>query len=321
MWKLWKQYNADVAMMYLMVIWGLHYIVVKDAVTYFDGLTFNAIRFVLGTIIMIPIGFRFRKILAVWEWRDLRYLVFITLCGSVLYQILFVTSLRYTTATNTALLGSTMPMWTAIISIILGTIILKRSLIIGLVMTLLGVVLVILSREGESLSIAHHDLIGDSLALAAAFVLGAFWIASKPLIDKYGSLSNAIYKHWITAFGLVMVSLPNLLKTSPSDIPPSIIPNILFSGLVASISGYLISNYAIGKMGAARTSTYNNFSPIIAAVAGILFLHEPLTAGILIGAALTLIGVAIVRRYMQTRQPPQRRLQWWQASLSTATGD
>lgn len=310
-----RTYLADFGMAWVTVIWGFHYIVVKDAVQYLNPITFNALRFMLALPVFFFIASRNRHVLK-FERRDLMILIGMTLIGLVGYQVLFVTAVQYTTSTNAALLIATMPLWTAVFSIVLGMISLRRGLMLGLVITLIGVVLVVLSRSGAQLSMSSDDLIGSGMALLAAIILATYMIASKPLVDKYGGLGNALYKQWITAFGLIVLALPDIVTLRASDIPMELIPNFLYSGLLACVGGYFISNYAIGKIGPARTAMYNNFAPLFAAIGGILLLHEEMTGGLFIGGALTMLGVNVVRRQMK---PGRRELM--RQTVSVAAGD
>lgn len=302
-------------MAWLTVIWGFHYIVIKDAVQYFNPITFNALRFSLALPVFFVIGMRNRDVLK-FERRDLMLLIGMTLVGLVGYQVLFVTAVKYTTSTNVALLIATMPLWTAVFSIVLGTLSLRRGLMVGLAITLFGVVMVVLSRAGANMSMSSDDFIGSAMALTAAVIFALYLLASKPFVDRYGGLGNALVKQWVTAFGLLFLAMPDIITLRPSDFPPKLIPNFLYSGLLACVSGYLISNYAIGKIGPARTAMYNNFAPIFAAIGGVLVLHEPITGGLFLGGAFTMVGVNLVRRQMR---PGRREL--IRQRMAVAVGD
>lgn len=288
-----QNYLADILMIYLVLVLGMHFIVVKDAIANFDPITFNAIRFAMGALIVSVIAWRNRKALRM-ERNDLIFLGIATLIGLAGYQAMFVTSLDYTTSTNTALMVATMPTWTAIISVQTGKIFPTRGFSLGLIITLGGVVVVILS-SGGAVGLSRNDMIGSLIALFAALVMALFVVTTSHIIDKYGGFTNSIYRHLFTTFGLMMFALPDLVTLTPADFPVNILPNLFYSAFVAGISGYFISNYAIKKLGPTRFSTYNNFMPLVTAVAGILILKEPFTVGLVAGGGLTLVGVALVR--------------------------
>lgn len=303
--RLWLQkYLADVLMLYLIVVLGIHFIIMKDAIREFSPITFNAVRFTLGAVVVGWLGWHNRQTMRM-TWHDLRFLGIATLIGLVGYQVLFVTSLQFTTSTNTSLMVATMPTWTAILSVWAGQIFPTRGFSLGLLLTLGGVTTVILS-SGGNLAFSQQDVLGSLIALLGALLMAGFVVSTSHIINKYGGFSNAIYRHLFTTFGLLMLALPDLITLKPVDFPISILPNLFYSAFVAGLSGYFISNYAIKQLGAARFATYNNFMPLVTAIAGILILHEPFSLLLLLGGGMTLVGVAIVRitSHTQPSVPP-----------------
>ncbi|NDJ77279.1 MAG: DMT family transporter, partial [Chloroflexi bacterium] len=91
--------------------------------------------------------------------------------------------------------------------------------------------------------------------------------------------------------------------------PVRAIPNMLYSGILAGVGGFLSFNYAIKVLGPTRASAYFNFNPVLAAAAGVLLLDEPLTIGLVIGGALTLGGVIVVRNNTLIRPSAEKQPQ------------
>ncbi len=297
------QRRADIGMSIIIFIWGFHFIVLKDGLNDLAPLTYNAIRFTLGMPLMIGVALLNRDLLRI-TWRDFGVLLVLGIIGSVLYQALLLNGLNYTTSTNSALLNATMPTWVAVISLIFGMIIIHRRLVTGIVITLAGVVLVVLGKSGAELAISADDLLGSGLVLGAAVVLATNNILKKPVVDRLGSLRVAVWMYWFTALGMVVLALPDLVTLRPASFPTGVLPNLLYSGMLAGVGGFLTFNFAIGALGPTRASTYFNFTPVIAAFAGIMVLGEPLTVPLLSGGALTLLGVLTVRQNIFTRRPP-----------------
>lgn len=294
---------ADLLSLYLIVILGFHFIVVKDAVENFTPITYNALRFALGAVVMALLwwwGKRQGKL--AMSGPDLRFLFFASMLGLVGYQIMFVVALSLTTSTNTALMVATMPTWTAVISLAIGQIIPRRGLFLGLALVLSGVSVVVIGTSEKGLAFSGQDALGSLIGLIAAFTLGAFVVSTKHIIDRYGGYSNAIYRHLFTTFGLLVVATPDMLTLSIESIPLDIVPNILYSAFLASLSGFFVANYAIQKLGAAGFANYNNFIPLVTAMAGIIVLGEALTLPLILGGGLTLVGVALVRHYTVEQQ-------------------
>jgi len=289
-----RLHSADVLMAGMVVMWGLHFIVVKDALKELPPLTFNALRFTLGLPLIGLTAWPVRRRMAV-PWRDFARIVALTVVGPLGYQLGFVLGLARTTSTNSALLLATLPTWTALISLASGRVELRRRLLAGMALTLLGVTLVVLGRAGTSVGLSHDDLIGSLLTLGAAAVNGFSNVFSQGVIERRGAMTVAVWKYLIATAALIALAQGDLRHLSAATAPLDSLPNIVYSALTA-VGGYVITHYALVRIGATRTSSYFNFNPIIAAAAGILVLDEPLSLALLVGGALTIYGVMIVRR-------------------------
>jgi drug/metabolite transporter (DMT)-like permease len=295
---------ADALMSGIVLIWGMNFIVMKDGLSDVAPLTYNALRFTVALPLLMVIALQDRSVLHI-AWRDLGLIGAATIIGPLGYQLLFISGLDRTTSTNTALLVATSPAWTAIISILIGMVMIHRRLLIGLGLTLSGVVLVILSRTGiDGLSLGGDDVIGGLLVLGAAVFQATGNVLKKPLVDRLGGMRVSLWSYWIMVIGLLVAAGPDLLRLSPGDVPLRSWPNIAYSGLLAGVGGFTTVNYALKELGPTRTSTYYNFTPIIASSAGVLILGDRLTPGLVIGGALTLWGVLIVRSNIYLRKTP-----------------
>jgi drug/metabolite transporter (DMT)-like permease len=298
-----RERRADVIMAVVTVIWAVHYIVVKDALDDLAPFTFNSLRYLFGLPIILIAGLRSPASLRIAR-RDVPQLVGLGLIGAFGYTIFFILGMQRTTSTNTALLIATMPTWTALLMIGMGMVMIRRMMIAGILISLIGVTFVILGRSGAALSVSQDDLSGSVLILCAAIVAALYGVNIKPLIDRYGGPVMAFWSYCLTTAGLAIVAAPNLIHLSADDLPMSVLPNLFYSGWLACAFGFLGEYYAIRTIGPARTASYYNFIPVIGACAGILILGEPLTAGLVVGGILTLSGVLIVRRHSYMRPKP-----------------
>lgn len=301
--RLIRAHRADAAMSGIIFIWGFHFIVMKDGLSAIAPDTYNALRFAVAVPVVSLIPLFNRSILRVTR-RDVAWLVAITIIGPLGYQVLFAEGLSRTTSTNTALLVSTNPAWTAVLSFMVGLLVGRRQLLVGILITLAGVVLVVMGRAGASLSLSHDDLVGSLLALGSAIVGAAGSILTKPLVDRLGGMALAVWTYWLTTIGLVILAGPALLSLSAADVPRQAWPNVLYSGLLSSAFGFVAWNYALRELGPTRAATYHNFTPIIAAAAGVIVLGEPLSIPLIVGGTLTLAGVVIVRQHTFLRPRP-----------------
>jgi drug/metabolite transporter (DMT)-like permease len=287
--------RADVAMSLIIVVWAVHFIVVKDAITFLPSLAFNAIRFSLGLPVLLTAALRSSTGMRIAR-ADVPRLLALGMIGPLGYQVFFALAIGRTTSTNTALLTSTAPMWTALFSLALGILVIRRPMLIGLAMSLMGVSLVVLGGADSGPSLSTTDLLGSLLALAGALVTAVYNISIKSLVDRYGSTTVAVWVYLITTVGLLIIATPDLLTLTADNLPVRVWPNLLYSGILSSGFGFLVESYAIRHIGPTRMSSYSNFTPVIAALAGILVMGDSLTVSLLIGGGLALGGVVLVRK-------------------------
>jgi len=301
-----REHRADAAMTFMVLVWGINFIVVKDAVSNIHPLTFNSARFIIGLPLLLVFGVVDRRWLSTHP-REIGLIALLSVTGPVLYQIGFTTGLQYTTATNAALLVATIPTWTSLFSILMGLVQIRRRLVTGMLITLGGVTLVVLSRSDSGLALSHDDVVGSLLILGAAAANGMSNVLTKPVVDRVGSMQTAIWKYIFTTIGLTLVALPELMHTALSDIPVSTVPNIMYSGMMSGVGGFIVVHLAVHEIGPTRSSSYFNYNPIVAGIAGILVLSEPFSIWLIVGGGLTIFGVSMVRAntYMRKRPAPQ----------------
>lgn len=131
----------------------------------------------------------------------------------------------------------------------------------------------------------------------------------------YTLCSKALIEHGWTPLGTMaalfgaaaVVSLPVLLATETAWIATA--PGALavaWLALVNTVAGYLLFGYALGGLPASRVATLTLFEPLTATVLGIGLLGESFGPTTVVGAALLVVGLAIL--VMPTRRGGSRVL-------------
>ncbi|HEV7903723.1 MAG TPA: DMT family transporter, partial [Pyrinomonadaceae bacterium] len=149
---------------------------------------------------------------------DFARLALYSLLGVVLNQFLFVKGLELSTVINSALIGSTIPIFTLIVSVFLGYESGSWRVAVGLFLAACGVVYLINPAEA---SFSRETNIGNVLLLINSVAYGAYLAISQDMIKRYGALTVIT---WIFIFGS-FVTLPvggyHLAKLSLSSVPIS----------------------------------------------------------------------------------------------------
>jgi drug/metabolite transporter (DMT)-like permease len=133
------------------------------------------------------------------------------------------------------------------------------------------------------------------MILAAAFCWGWYSGSTVRLVAKYGALRLTFWLMLTGTLFLVPPLVPFMARQEWFSIPAAGWFGFAYSTLFAIVYCYLGWSYAIKHVGAARTAIYANVTPVTALVSAWLMLGERLVAAQLLGAALILTGVFIVR--------------------------
>ncbi len=217
------------------------------------------------------------------------------------YQILFAIGMDRTTAGDSALIMSSIPMWTALLAFIFLHENLEK-IWSGLAITFVGTLIITLQNNGIDFS--NKNLIGNSIILIAALAWSTGVIISRPLMKTISPIQLAFYAtvgtlpiHYFMAWFVQTDGLNNLNQ-------PSILFCIGYSGIFSTGLAYAMWNYGVHKLGASHASVYQNLVPLIAlAAAWISPLNERITAVQILGGFLIIFGLLVTQKLRTS--PPQ----------------
>ena len=271
------------------LIWGTTFISTKVLLTSFQPVEILFLRFVLGFLALCLI---YPRRLRLGERRQELWFAAAGLCGVTLSYLLENIALTYTLASNVGVLVSVSPVFTALFShFLLRREKLRPAFFAGLAVALAGVVL--LSYNGSA--VLKLDPRGDVLALLAAAIWSAYSLITRH-ISSFGYPVVQTTRR-IFAYGLVFM-LPALLifgfrPSLEAVLEPVNLLNLVYLGLGACALCFVTWNFAVGKLGAVKTSTYIYLVPVVTLVTSALVLGEPVTPLSAVGAALTVPGLAL----------------------------
>ena len=205
-------------LLFVALVWGINFSVIKYALTDFDPLGFTVIRFVLAALFLAFLMLVNRESLAV-ERQDRFSIIKLGFLGITLYSIFFMEGLKQTTAANSALLISLSPLFGALLQAASGKERLTLRISIGLGLATTGVYFIITSHHGE-VDFTASAATGDLLTLCASLTWALYTIAAKPLLRKYSPIKITAYSMAAGSALLLPVSLPGLIE--PDRGPPSL---------------------------------------------------------------------------------------------------
>jgi drug/metabolite transporter (DMT)-like permease len=284
----------DGALIALMIVWGANFVVIKTALEVLSPIVFNGLRFSLGALV-IGVLFRLNGVQLILPRREWPALIVLGLAG-VVYQALFTYGLHTTSVANNALIIASAPVWVVLANVIRRQERITRGAVLGVFLALGGVGLVVLSRLTAQEAGGQASLAGDLISLVASWVWAFNILISRKPLERNPTLPATF---WIVAWGALaqmILAVPDLIHMDWSVLNSGVLLGLLYAGIMSIGLGNAIWNRGVKVLGTARTTVYTYLEPIVAAVTAILFLGEPFTLWLVVGATLVLIGLALVKK-------------------------
>ena len=248
-------------------------------------------RFLIAYMAILP--FAPKKVFAD-NWRDELLMLMLGVTGGSLYFITENMAVGITYVNNVSFIVSTSPIITMVFILMRYRYLkVKRILIIGSLLALLGIGIVIFNGQ----VMLKLNPMGDLLAAAAALCWGVYSYLIKILGDRY----DTVFITRKVFFYGVLTSLPFFL-VNPWQYDLTgltnwhVMLNLLFLGLVASFMCFVLWNIAITKLGAVTISNYCYLIPMATVVFSAIFLDEPMTLMAYTGSAFILVGVYLANK-------------------------
>jgi drug/metabolite transporter (DMT)-like permease len=147
-----------------------------------------------------------------------------------------------------------------------------------------------LRLEGTTLA-----LLGDLIMIGAGITWACYTVGSRGMIQRYGSVQVTAWTMWSGAVVLALLGVPSLLAQPWAAVDAVAWGGLMFSAFLSIGLSYLIWYRGVERLGNTRTSIYSNLTPAVALVVAAVWLGERLTVFSVIGAAMTIGGVMLVR--------------------------
>jgi drug/metabolite transporter (DMT)-like permease len=247
------------------------------------------VRMAGGALVFVVIAAR-RGVLRV-ERRDIWPIIGCAFLGVAANQELFIQGLSRTTATNASVLGSTIPVFTALVAILLGREPARPRRLIGIAIAFAGAAWLV---GADQLSLSREHLLGSIMVLVNSACYGTYLVVVRPLADRYDPLGL-----------LALLFLAGVPMVTPlgiagwAEAPPSGAADLAYLAFlvaVPTVAAYGLVQTALRHAEATLVAAYIYLQPVFATVGALLLLHETPGVRLYICGALVLAGVWLAAR-------------------------
>ncbi len=284
-------FAPELAQFAVVMMWASTFVVTKAAFAVVSPLGIIFSRFLVMMALAFAVLLFKQRGASLWiERADLGRLVVSGLSGFTFYQLGFTLGLSHTSPFSSSLLIAMVPLITVLILAIMGEPTPRQGWV-GLAVALVGVAIFLLDKRGAG----SGNVLGDLLSLGAALSFAIYGIVNRPLVRKY---PTATYSAWTLAAGaipLLLLSIPAANGQNWQALDAAAWLSILYLAILPVYVAYILWNFAIARRGVAKATTFSLLVPIVAGVLSYLLLGEPFGPQKLLGAALVMAGLVIVR--------------------------
>ena len=291
-----------------MIAWGMNFAFVKYILEHLGVGAFMFLRFsilpLLG-LLMLVVAFRGR-ISQSWPRReDLPRFVLCALIGHVLHLTAVMYGMNLSTAFSSSLVLTCQPLFTLALLAMMGNERLRRQQVVGTLVAFAGIALFLADKFSAGFIRAGA---GDLMLLVAGASFSAYTVLARPLADRYGPLILLSYTLLFSAPIMLAWTYPYFLVTQWNHVGPLVWAGLFFALVVSSFIGWLLWTWVNSVRGVARSAPFMYLMPPVAGVMAWLTLGETFTWLKIVGASITMAGVAWAQ-FGGGRPPPREAAQ------------
>ena len=277
------------------IIWGFSFLFTKTGLAVAPNPNVMlAHRFILSTLFMgIPLLLGKEKISFKGKnWKPVVLLLLMQSC----YFLFETYGILYTNATIAGLVLAVVP----VVTIGTGALFLReyptRRQALFCILPVAGVI--IMTVSGKELGVVTP--LGIIFLLLTMLVSAAFKTANRKAAQEFSSFERTFLVLVNSAVVFSLVGMGSVEWNIAAFAAPLLQGKYLFSvlclSLLCSIVANLLVNYASGHMSVFKLSSFGSLSTLCSMVAGVLFLREPVSVSLLLGAVLILVGIRQVTK-------------------------
>jgi drug/metabolite transporter (DMT)-like permease len=277
----------------LILVWGINFSVLKAVLHALTPSGFLFIRYLImplcaAALLWQRYGGRWPRLPRADLWALLR----LGVLGHLLHVGLVTFGIHWSTAFSSSLILACGPVFTLLLLRGLGVEQLTRAQIVGVAVACIGVLIFL---SDKLLGAQWRASGGDLLLLVAAFFFSAYTVAAKPLIERHGAVLVMAYATLLGSVPMVLFNLPGGLDVEWRAVPLTIWAGLLWAVVLSSFMGWIVWGWVNAAWGVARAAPLMYLMPPAAGLVAWWVTGEGYGAIKLIGAAVTLFGVAVAQ--------------------------
>ena len=296
-----RQYRYLLLLLMAQLFWAGNFIIGRAMHTAIPPFTFAFYRWLLVSILLLP-----------WTFRScMRYQTVIkhhwcsiaiwSVLSIVIYTPFIYLGLRSTSVLSGSLMTATIPVLIVLLSAFIIRYALCFKIVIGIVLSLIGVLLILTHGQVMRLIGVHYN-IGDVIIFIGAIT----WALAAVLYKKFAIPLPPVIFLSITSIIGTIILFPCFLMEHHLGHSMHYhwitFASIAYTALFSSIIAFSCWNMGIQQVGPATSGYFLNLLPVFSSLFAIMFLGESLHVYHVMGFSLVFIGI-VLSTFQKKKQP------------------
>lgn len=274
-------------------IWGGTFVAGKIVVATLSPLMGSFARYVVACVALLVTAFVLEGGLPRLTGRQWFGTAMLGVLGVFAYNLFFMGALEKLPASRAALIIALNPAVTiAISALVLGERLGARRWF-GVLIALTGVAIVVSRGDLPSLFSGSVGA-GEALMFAAVVSWALYTLGGRRVMAGLTPLAATCYAALWGTLMLGVVAAPQFGDLHVSQFDWRMVVSLLYLGVLGTAVAFVWYYMSVKKLGASVTSVFNNLVPVFGVAVSVLLLGEPLLVSMLVGGAVTIVGVLMV---------------------------
>ena len=297
-----RRSKAIFALALVCFFWGTTWIASKEGVRHMPALQMAGIRQLIAGALYV--GFFLYKRVAFPQRKDWVPILVLSFLNFVMSNGLSTWGVQYISAGLGSIMGAIFPLWLVVIGLFISKEKIPGKAIAGLMLGFGGVCIIFYEHLQDFFNADFRFGIFLSLVATWTWAFATLYTKKQAAhFNPYFSLGLQMLISGISLIGFTSLTGNSMAITEiPWQSWASIAYLVVFGSLIAFIA-YL---YALQNLPTEQASVYAYINPVVAILCGALVFNEKITIFIIIGGAVTLLGVYLVNKAFKGTPPPEQ---------------
>lgn len=271
------------------VLFATLHVVGKIALASLEPLALAGTRVLIATPLLLAYAWSVdRFVPARADWPRLALL---GMLGIFVNQTLFLLGLRYTTATSSAILMPSIPVFTAGAALVFGIERPSARRLAGIALAAAGAVVLL---DPARLDTHGQAALGNLMILGNCLAYSIFLVLLRPLFARIPWRTLIAWCFLTGSIGTLPLAAPALVRTDWAALSLSAVGAIVYIGLFPTAFNFALNTWAVRRSSPALVAAFTTLQPVLTTALAALLLREELRLHQGLGFLLIVGGLVVV---------------------------